>query len=1482
MQNILFVLGDFIGVLIIALFFILNSPQFQTFLAKKATQFIQTEAGVQCNIKSIKIYPFSRLEINQFFLEDKSHDTLIYFNQLRGDIEEYNLFTNYFYFDDVELDDFQMYLKKTAEGETNISFLKELFKSKKKNKKKPNIVFQDVKLNNAKFKFKNLPKYEEKDFGMNYSDIDVQNIQAYIKKGKFDKDGLVAQITSLKAKEKTGVNLLYLRTVFKLNDHEMSFNKAHLYSNAGRLKGDVVFSYSSMKSMAYFSDSVQMNINIIEAKSNVQNVAFFAPILKGFNQFIILKGKVHGKVDHLKSDSLLVLWDGGVTDLNFDFKHLHLKNKRKFDIILSNFRSTVGSVKSFPMFPFEEGKKIPFPETIPNEEKIRFNGRLTGDERKLRIDGVMDNESNYIQTDIVVKNDSLYTDVTGTVDYKSIYLKYFIPKTFNKTYSQGNMAFQWHKSKINEQTQLFIDMKNDQLRINDADIKDLNAQFTWNGSVWDGKISQLDDFQNINLILRYESKKDKKLRLEGGIADLELAKLLPNYYHKGEKVAFNGVINLDLNNKNDLKGKVKLYELTLENDEGIYPYGSISFSSFYKDLNHDLSLNSKALDLNVSGAFEMNKLFKIIPELYQLLIPQRSTKDFDWNNENVVLKLNLKNWFLIQLLVPQELPDVPNVNLIAKLNQNEVLMDAHFNKFTWSKQSFDNVFIHFDKKEHNGLIHLTIDTLKNDLIALNKIDYQGVLNKDFVKNNLIWKNPKKTFGDLHFNLIYNSFNAIQMDWDQSTLALSDDTLQIFNNASVFIDSTSFNFERFELRSNTSAIALNGAIHKYDPNQNVNVRIANFDIQELYPLYSNKIEQRFQGIFDGSLNINHPNTTDSLKRIDGSLKIKDFKLDELTIGNLDLNTKWNAQNSKLELRGDMDQEYLKNITFDGFYSFKDAEPLDMDISLNKTNFDFLNAFLPEIIEDFGAKAVGTVKLSGSFKEPKLNGKVFVEEGEIKLSQLNTKYTFSDYIQINTHNISWENMKIKDEEGNMCTSDAQIKHHYFRDWEVNLGLNTSNLLVMDNNAKISPDYYGKLYLMGQGTYHYDSTINKLEFEGKTMKGSKFILPFEDEVLDEESGFINFVNKDTSQLNELSRQEQYEAANFDFEMDVKLELTPDAKFELVFDDKVGEKIQGRAKGDIQLKLEKNGDFDMFGKAYIASGFYLFSFQNIINKKFDLEPGGEIKFDGDISTGEIDVKANYKVRANLRDLSPVVINSNNNLIDNSFKNSAEVNCGILLKRKLLNPDIDFKITFVNENSVPDEVKTALVNITSTEQERNLQFFSLLLMNRFWPKLSVDNSANNLIGNTSSELLSNQVSNWLSSISDEVDFNFKYKPNDTYGNSELAFGFETQVLNDRLIIKGTAGVANRNSGTNNEINRNLIGDFIIEYKLSENGNFRVKAFNLTNDYTVSTIDNSLYTQGIGVNYSEDFDRLNDVKFIQMFKNWFARRPDDVEKTTSE
>ena len=277
------------------------------------------------------------------------------------------------------------------------------------------------------------------------------------------------------------------------------------------------------------------------------------------------------------------------------------------------------------------------------------------------------------------------------------------------------------------------------------------------------------------------------------------------------------------------------------------------------------------------------------------------------------------------------------------------------------------------------------------------------------------------------------------------------------------------------------------------------------------------------------------------------------------------------------------------------------------------------------------------------------------------------------------------------------------------------------------------------------------------------------------------------------------------------------------------------------------------MYGDFQTESGDYLFTLQNLINKKFIIKPGGTIRWTGDPYDAIVDIQGVYRLRTSLYDL----------IRDSTLTQRIPVEVRLKLKEKLFNPALEFDVIIPD---IDPTAQTLLNRYISTDQEKSTQTMSLLVLNRFSQANDIETqgtSSSSAIGANAAELLSQQLSVWASQISDAFNLGVNYRAADAFSQEEYELELSTRLWNDRISIDGNLGLSDNNKNTTSGV----VGDFNAEVKVSKDGRFRFKVFNksinnLLTDY------NSPYTQGIGILYRKEFDSFEELfKKSKEFQN---------------
>ena len=212
-------------------------------------------------------------------------------------------------------------------------------------------------------------------------------------------------------------------------------------------------------------------------------------------------------------------------------------------------------------------------------------------------------------------------------------------------------------------------------------------------------------------------------------------------------------------------------------------------------------------------------------------------------------------------------------------------------------------------------------------------------------------------------------------------------------------------------------------------------------------------------------------------------------------------------------------------------------------------------------------------------------------------------------------------------------------------------------------------------------------------------------------------------------------------------------------------------------------------------------------------------------------------------------------------------------MEGKLLKPTISFDIILPDNrnygvsNDILANVRTKLDMLRQEEAEMNKQVFSLLLLNRFVAEdpfnSSGSTSASTLVRQSVSKLMTEQLNRLASDLVKGVDLNFDIDASDDYttgerqSRTELNVGLSKRLLNDRLTVTVGSNFEIEGPQNSNQQASNIAGNVVIDYRLSEDGRYMLRAYR-KNDYQ-GVIDGYIVETGIGFIITVDYNQFRDI-----------------------
>ena len=870
-----------------------------------------------------------------------------------------------------------------------------------------------------------------------------------------------------------------------------------------------------------------------------------------------------------------------------------------------------------------------------------------------------------------------------------------------------------------------------------------------------------------------------------------------------------------------------------------------------------ISLRSDIADADFRGNFTFADIPEAVNHLMLHYLPRYAgafkilEKPLD-----IDVDLTLKNTDLLEVMFVPNLHISKGGKIEASYNSTtgDVAVNGKVPELYVEKKLFQNISI--TGKNAGEMLDLKVGVERfvfGDSVWIDNIQLQSNTNNDTMDFDLGWANTDlvRNSGNIRGLWAFSDGKKIKLDLKDSEIYLADSLWKINPMCQIEIDSNAIGIKQLIFHSRQQQLSVNGKISQ-NKDDKLTLNISHFELSNLNPL-TKKAGVAFGGLIEGRADL-----ADVYKDliVTAAINANGVKINNELIGNGDIKSVYDNLNKALRVDANFTSNESKILGLNGFYyPEKDKNSLKFDITLDKLPLKLVEPFTKGIVSNFSGTASGAIHVGGELDKIETDGKVKINNARTTIDYLNTTYTIDDEISLNSEAIVVKNLHLRDPKGNVGIVNGRVVHHHFTDIGFELNLDANKLLALNTNGDLNDMYFGKAFVTG--LLKMRGGLKNISFEAvlRTEKGTFLSIPLGGSGEANSADFVKFISKKDTTL-KLSRTTRLTKTNIAVNLDI--DVTTDAEVKIIFDEKVGDVITARGNGNIKLDINTKGTFQMFGEYTIESGGYLFTLQNLVNKQFKVDKGGRISWAGNPFDADINIVANYTTKASVYDL----------LLDPKYQTgSYRVDCKMTMTGRLLNPNINFDINLPNATS--DIQQTVSQSIPA--DDKNRQVFALLVLNRFFPsslgqaqlpkneqQQPSGTSGTTSLANSTSELISSQLSNMLSQISKDFNLGVKYRPGDQLTSQELQVMVSTQLFSNRITVDGAFGYKNGATGSTTS-QTNILGDVNVEYKITTDGRIRAKAFNKTNDLNLISSNSAPYTQGIGISFRREYDTLGEL-----------------------
>lgn len=1439
----------------IGLSVLINVPVVQNKITEKAFVKLDEIFGNDITFSDVHLGLFNKFELKNVLIKDQRMDTLLFAKSLRANMpgimrkvivdKQIPIRVRKLVIDEAYL---RMYVDSTYT--VNFKFVPDTLKARRDTTVEPSPFFiEKMKMKQSTVRLYRFDA-EERERGVNLKDLELQDFNMKVSDLRAYTDTIDMSVDLFSFREKSGLLVENIESQLHVTNQDLQFSDMTITSPDSKINiNSLFFSFNDYQDFADggLMTKVGIKMSCDKSKLNTSDLGYFADIFEEVDNEAYIAGNFFGTIANLNARNFQLNYSNN-TYVNGRFDIIGLPDAKNTFLIFDSKELHITAVDLLSL-ELPRGKKLNLPDVFSTVSNINYKGNFTGFFTDFVSYGTLETNLGNGEIDISFKPDS-----SNTVRFEG--------ELDTRSFNVGEMAGMPEMIGVAD-----LDLKIDGVgaidegfdvdilgKINNFEVNDYRYQsITVDGNLSQKKFNGELSVEDPNLKMSFDGLFD--LSSEVWTYDFTANVLNANLHtlniHKNDTnyaASFLLKANLKGNSIDEINGDVKLLNSLFSKSDAQIQVYDFGVNIHNDSLSNSLSVQSDFLDGTIDGKYRFSHLLQEYINLVETYVPsvQLGKRKVELLTEATFsYEVKFKNSYpLFQFFLP-EYSVSPRTYLLGTLSRNGCLeskLQLVSDEIILKKSKFSKINLNTHGNKDGFVVDLGCEKfdLSKRLVLDNFTVLSSVDSNKFVFSSR-WMNWDSTLnkgnvaGEIKLLNQRGERLAALLSIDSSIVVL-EDTLWTLKPFGLLYDSSKVLVKDFHLAHNNEFVKVDGKLTQTKTDSLVFL-FNNFNFANLnYITRSSTF--KFGGVMNGVATMQGLENTLFLS----ALNIADLEVNNEEIGNTEVETLWNNKKEALEVSADVLKGDTKTLKIIGDVFPSRNNEMNMSLIFDKFRLGFITPFLRGTFSDIQGQTTGLLSLTGTLTEPKLNGNIDLSDAAFTVDYLQTKYHFNSMISFMNNNIVFDQVDLFDKYNNTALLNGMIKSEDLKSFALNLSMQPQNFLCLNTTEDDNSAYYGTAFATGLVRMNGPTSDLKIDITATTDPGTQFSVPLSESEELGEFSYIKIVTTDTLDLD--NAVEDYNTNIAGMQLDFDLKVTPDAEVKIIFDPTVGDEITARGRGDLRVAINSLGDFRMHGDYVIQSGDYLFTMKDILfNRKFKVVEGSNLSWTGDPVNADVDINTFYRTKARIGDLI---------VEDSASTYRHTVDCKLGISGKLKEPDITYAIDLpYAEQPEKDKLNAAI----PSNEELGKQFLSLLVLSRF---LASNQESGGLQSSgiaevNASELLSNQLSNWLSQISDELDIGVNYRPGTELSSQELEVALSTQLLNDRLSINGSIDMK---TNAEAEQARN-IPNLDLDYKITRNGKIRARAYNRATDNEIAV--GSYYTQGIGVFYTEEFDSFKEI-----------------------
>ncbi|MFD2909113.1 translocation/assembly module TamB domain-containing protein [Flavobacterium ardleyense] len=1414
----------------------MSLPSVQSYLGKYVTDELNKAFGTNLSIGKIAISPFGSVKLGDLVIVDHHQDTLLYVKKLNTSILSFKKIydSGHPYLKDVIMHglDVRIVNYKGEKG-TNLDRFIEAFDDGSPSSGKFRMKANKMTIYNSRFQYidHNLTTPKMLDF----TKLDGV-IEDFFIKGAT----VTTFIDEISFHDHRGLDVKHLTTDFTYTKQNILLDKLEMFTPNSEMKGRVELKYER-KDFSDFNNKVVFDVQFDKASLASNDLNYFYNEF-GKNNHFYIDTHLTGTLNNFTTHNLKLV-DKNQSEIigTINFKNLFGKGEQRFymkgsfDRVSSNYEN----LKS--ILPNILGKSLP-----------SVLGKL-GD---VILSGDVELTQKYIITKVnllsklgIVNGDLAIQDIDNidNASYKG-----------NIKLDDFDLGTLLAQSELQRATlDLDVDGKGFTQKLLNTSIVGSINKFYYNGYTYQN--ITVDGSMKMPYYKGYFNSNDPNLKMDfDGIIDLskkannydfkaqiDYADLyVLNFYKKDSLAIFKGNINFKANGNSidNLVGKLEINDVSYQNSKDYYFFDDFEINSTFDAANvRTITINSPdIISGEIVGKYKVKEVQKIVENalgsLYANYSPNKLAPDQFLNFDFTIYDK------IVEVFVP-EVSISENTRLKGRINADEgkFVLDFKSPDIDAFKNHIQNVKIEIDNKNPLYNAYISVDTIHTKSYKIADFNLINVTLNDTLFVRSEFKGGSKSQDSYDLNLYHTIDEEKQsvIGFKKSEIAFKEYTWFINENETndnkIVFDKLfrDFDFQKISLSHNNQKMDFYGTMRD-STYKDFHLTFEDIDLEKVTPSLDSL---SFGGKLNGTVQYKQDkNIYDPISDI----TIDNLEVNRILLGDLKFAIKGNENFNQFSVKSGIKKDGREHFFLNGDVNFVGQQSsLVLEAGFEKFNMAPFGPLLGNVLSDVRGNATGRATIRGSLSEPDIDGRLYLNDAGMRVPYLNVDYAFEKnaIVDLTEQQFGLRKIEVTDTKYNTKgILDGSIRHEKFSNWQLNLHLDSNNILALDTEDTEDAYYYGTAFMKGGASITGSVNALNIKVSGESEKGTSIKIPVNNSENIGDNSFIKFMTQD--EYKKMKEGNVVETNKYQgIELVLDFDIDQDANIEIILDRSSGHAMKGTGYGSILIEINTLGKFLMTGDFQIVDGDYNFKYGGLIDKKFKVEKGGTIRWDGDPMDAVLDLVATYKTTAN-----PGVL-----LESSSFNKKVDTNVSILLNGNLRNPEPDFDIDFPNVSSV---LKSEVDYKLQDKDTRQAQAFALLATGDFVTSETAGNAAYGPLFERANSIINGLFADEDSKLQLGVDYSQGDRLNEI--SDRVGVTLSTQI-NNRISINGKVGVPV--GGVTESV---IVGNVEILIQLNEDGSLNAHVFNREND--INYIGEGIgYTQGLGLTYNVEFDTFKEM-----------------------